>query len=355
MKGVVFTGDNRLELLDFPDPVPGPREVVLRIDASGVCGSDLHTIARPPVPGGYVSVDPSATAPLIAGHEPVGTVVDRGPGVGDDVAPLGMAAICFHYTGCGTCAYCLAERPQLCRDTIGYGGTAHGGHAEYLVVPASTLVPLPEGVSPEAGACLACGTGTAYGALKRAPRLDGETVLITGLGPVGTSAVMLAAALGANVVAADIDAGRRETAARFGASRVLDPAVDDVVAILADATDGYGVSVAVDTSGSAAGRRTALASTRPEGYLILVGIGAGSWDLAVDRDVIMAPRAILGSRTFSKSELDECARLVADKKIPLDALVTARHPLSEAQRAYDDFRAGGGKPVLVPDATTSED
>lgn len=348
MIGVVFAGDSRVELLEFPDPVPGPGEVVLRIDASGVCGSDLHTFGRPAVPGGYISVDPAAREALIAGHEPVGTVVECGPGVDDDVAPLGMGAICFHYTGCGTCAYCRMERPQLCRTTLGYGGTAHGGHAEYLVVPAETLVPLPEGVSPEAGACLACGTSTAYGALRRAPRVSDETVFVVGLGPVGASAVMLAAAMGARVVAADVDADRRAAAADVGAVAVLDSAADDVPAALADLTDGFGAAVAIETSGSTSGRASALAATRPEGHAVFVGLGGGSWDLEFDRDVVMAPRAVLGSRTFSKSELAECAALVARERLPIESLVAARYPFHEAQRAHDDFRAGGGKPVLVP-------
>jgi len=348
MRGAVFAGDSRVELLEFPDPRPGPGEVVLQIDASGLCGSDLHTLGRPGTPGAYVSVDPRRVDPVIAGHEPVGTVVDRGTGVTDAEAPIGLRAVCFHYSGCGTCAYCRAERPQLCAETIGYGGTRHGGHAGFLVVPAATLVPLPDEVSAEAGACLACGSGTAFGALKRLPRVDGETIMVIGLGPVGASAVMLANAMGARVIGVDIDAARREAAIGYGAELVVDPNSAEIASAAREATDGFGVSGAIETSGTTLGRQAALLATRPEGSAVFVGLGAGAWSLEFDREVVMAPRAVIGSRTFSKAELVECVALVAERGIPIDSLVTRRYTLDNAQIAYDEFAAGGvGKHLIV--------
>ncbi len=348
MRGVVFLGDNKIDILDFPSPEPGPKDVVLRIDASGICGSDLHTFKRPGVPGAYQSVNPAETKAIIAGHEPVGTVVERGSEVGDDVAPIGMRAICFHYSGCGSCIYCKMQRPQLCATMLGYGGNAHGGHAEYMVVPAETLVPLPEDLSASVGACLACGTGTAYGALKRLPAIDGQTILVVGLGPVGVSAVMYAAALGARVIASDLDAARRASALEYGAETVLDPTEVDVVAAVRDLTDGYGADSAVETSGSTPGRNAALMSTRLEGSAVFAGLGGGTWELPFDRDVVLAPRAVIGSRTFSKTELIECAQVASDRKLPLQSMVTAEYPIEDAQRAYDEFAAGAvGKYVLV--------
>lgn len=348
MRGVVFLGNHQMEVMDFQDPSPGPRDVVLRIDASGVCGSDLHTLRRPRVEGVYQSVDPGETRPIIAGHEPVGTVVERGVEVSETEAPLGMRAICFHYSGCGACLYCKAQRPQLCASMLGYGGNAHGGHADYLVVPAETLVPLPENLSASAGACLACGTGTAYGALKRLPEIDGQNILVVGLGPVGISAVMYATALGARVIVSDIDAARREAALGYGAQSALDPLTDDVVAAVRDLTGGYGADSAVETSGSTPGRQSALLATRQEGSAVFVGLGGGSWELAFDREVVLAPRAVIGSRTFSKSELAEAAATAAELDLPLQSMITAEYPIDQAQRAYDEFSAGGvGKYVLV--------
>lgn len=348
MRGVVFTGDGKLELMEFPDPVAGPGEVVLRIDASGICGSDLHTYRRKSVPGAYQSVNPAETRAIIAGHEPVGTVVSRGKDVGDDVARIGMRAICFHYSGCGHCIFCTMERPQLCASMLGYGGNAHGGHAEYMVVPAKTLIALPDELSPSVGACLACGAGTAYGAIKRLPAVEGQTLLIVGLGPVGASAVMFGAAMGARVIAADIDRGRREMALEYGADSSIDSSDPNTLDMLRETTGGYGVDGAIETSGSTPGRNVALSATRLEGSAVFVGLGGGDWQLPFDRDVVLAPRAVIGSRTFSKPELAESVRVTLERNVPLQSLVTAEYPIASAQQAYDEFAQGGiGKYVLV--------
>ncbi|MER2138208.1 MAG: zinc-binding dehydrogenase, partial [Arthrobacter sp.] len=337
-----------VEVMDFPDPSPGPRDVVLRIDSSGICGSDLHTFRRPGSPGAYQSVDPRQTHAVIAGHEPVGTVVERGAMVSAAEAPIGLQSICFHYSGCGDCLFCRDERPQLCAHMLGYGGNAHGGHAEYLVVPVETLVPLPDGLSANAGACLACGTGTAYGALQRLRRIPEQNLLVVGLGPVGVSTVAYAAALGARVIAVDLDKARRESALTYGAETVLDPATGDITEQVRELTNGYGADSAVETSGSTPGRRSALGAVRQEGEAVFVGLGGGNLEVAMDIDVVLAPRSIIGSRTFSKSELAEAARVAAELKLPLDRMVSAEFPLHDAQRAYDEFAAGAvGKYVLV--------
>lgn len=351
MIGVVFRGTSRIELKTFPDPDPGPGEVVLQIQASGICGSDLHIFKAHPGPGGYASLDPAGEA-VIAGHEPCGVVVARGPGVTESQAPTGMRAICFHYAGCGQCMHCWGGRPQLCDETIGYGGTGHGGHAEYLVVPASTLVPLREELTFAAGACIACGTGTAYGALKRLPELAGATIAVFGQGPVGASVTLLAGAMGARVIAVEPNPARRALATTCGADVVLDPSEDDVDEAIRAETRGRGCPGVIETSGASTARVAAVRATSPEGAVVLVGLGGGSLELDLDREVILAPRAILGSRTFSIGEMAECVDLVADRRIPVDSIVSGSFRLEHAQEAYDSFAAGtAGKYLLMPAGT----
>lgn len=348
MIGVVFRGRSELELKHFDDPRPGPGEVVLRIEASGICGSDLHIFQSEPGRSGYATIVPDGD-PVIAGHEPCGTVVARGAGVTEAQAPDGMRAICFHYSGCGSCSYCWDGRPQLCDDTIGYGGTGDGGHAEYLVVPVATLVPLPDELSFAAGACIACGTGTAYGALRRLPDLAGASLAVFGQGPVGASISMLGSAMGARIIAIEPNAARRQLARDCQADVVLDPTVIDIhEAILAE-TGGHGCSAAIETSGANPARVAALHASRREGSVVLVGLGGGSLELDIDRDVVLAPRTIRGSRTFSIKEMADCVQLVAERHIELDRLVSGSFPLVDAQAAYDSFAAGtAGKFVLVP-------
>ena len=164
MRGVVFLGERRLELREFPDPTPGPGEVVLAIKASGMCGSDLHTYRAK---GGTAAIGiRGRTEPVIAGHEPCGVVAAVGPGVSEAQARVGQRVMNHHYAGCGVCKHCRTGWSQMCLEgSIVYGANGHGGHAPYMKAPAYTVVPLPDELSFEAGAAISCGTGTAFGAL----------------------------------------------------------------------------------------------------------------------------------------------------------------------------------------------
>src|SRR5262245_14200956 len=225
MRGVVFLGERELELREFPDPRPGPGEVVLAMKASGMCGSDLHAYRAARGGGAARSLGLGGTGgPVIAGHEPCGVVVERGPGVQEGDAPAGARVMCHHYKGCGQCMHCRAGWAQLCpRGIVVYGITGHGGHAPYMTVPASTLVPLPEALSFEAGAAVSCGTGTAYQALRRLDISGRDTLAVFGQGPVGLSATMLGAAMGARIMAVDVGRERRELAQMFGGGASVDP------------------------------------------------------------------------------------------------------------------------------------
>ena len=210
MRGAVFLGNRKVELRNFPDPTPGPGEVVIEMKASGMCGSDLKFYRSAPGEA-QKSLGFSADAePFIGGHEPCGVVAARGPGVSESEAPIGQRVMDHHYSGCGVCKHCRVGWSQLCKAGITvYGVTAHGGHAQYLKVPARTLVPLPEELSFVAGAAVSCGTGTAYGALRRMHLAGGSTLAVFGQGPVGVSATLLGAKMGARVIAVETNAERR--------------------------------------------------------------------------------------------------------------------------------------------------
>src|SRR4029079_15644544 len=226
MKGVVFHGNRKLEIMDFPDPTPGPGEVVLEIKASGMCGSDLKFYRAA---GGASSLRlGNLSGPVIAGHEPCGVVVAVGPGVSEKQARVGMRAMVHHYRGCGVCPQCQTGWMQLCDegDAEVYGVTGHGAHAKYMKCPARTLVTLPEELSFDAGAAISCGTGTAWGALQRLGLQGQHTIAIFGQGPVGLSATQLAAEMGARVIALDTSEERLARAREFGADVVIDPAAE---------------------------------------------------------------------------------------------------------------------------------
>src|SRR5579862_297533 len=214
MQGVTFLGDRQLQLAEFPDPAPGPLEVVVEIKASGMCGSDLKFYrAR----GGASSLGlGNVSGPVIAGHEPCGVVAAVGSAIGERTAKVGARVMVHHYAGCGTCPHCQTGWSQMCdRGSTVYGATGHGAHAPYMKVPAYTLVMLPDELSFPTGAAISCGTGTAYQALRRMKVAGGDTIAIVGQGPVGLSATQLAAAMGARVIALDISVERLQRAKEF--------------------------------------------------------------------------------------------------------------------------------------------
>jgi threonine dehydrogenase-like Zn-dependent dehydrogenase len=349
VRGVVFLGERRLELRTFPDPAPGPGEVVLAIKASGLCGSDLHPYRAPRGGGAAASLGlGGAGEPVIAGHEPCGVVAAVGPGVPPRLAAVGERVMNHHYKGCQRCLHCRRGWAQLCRSGITvYGMTGHGAHAEYMKVPAETCVPLPEAMSFEEGAAVSCGTGTAYQALKRLEVSGRDTLAVFGQGPVGLSATLLAAAMGARVLAVDPSAERRSLARELGADEVIDPKGTDPVEAIHALTGGAGAACTMDCTGVAEARVAALRSADTWGRVALVGEG-GQTTFDVSQHMLRRQLTIHASWTFSTTIQEECARYVVERGIPLKKLLTDRWRLEQAAEAYALFdRQSTGKGVFV--------
>ena len=347
MRGAVFLGNRKIEIRNFPDPTPGPGEVVLQMKASGMCGSDLKFYR--PAPGeAQKALGLGGNAePFIAGHEPCGVIAARGAGVSEREAPIGQRVMDHHYAGCGVCGHCRVGWSQLCREGITvYGVTANGGHAEYLKVPVRTLVPLPEELSFAEGAAVACGTGTAYGALRRMRLAGGQTLAVFGQGPVGISATLLGAKMGARVIAVETSVERLELARQYGADETVNSTKHDPVEALKHLTRGEGVDLALDCSGVAAARLAAVRSVKTWGTVCFVGEG-GEVTLDVSRDLLRRQLTLIGSWTFSAMGMGECARFIADNRIPLDTIFTHRWKLDQVEEAYKVFDAqSSGKGVI---------
>ena len=347
MRGAVFLGNRKIEIRNFPDPTPGPGEVVLQMKASGMCGSDLKFYR--PAPGeAQKALGLGGNAePFIAGHEPCGVIAARGAGVSEREAPIGQRVMDHHYAGCGVCGHCRVGWSQLCREGITvYGVTANGGHAEYLKVPVRTLVPLPDELSFSEGAAVACGTGTAFGALRRMRIAGGQTLAVFGQGPVGISATLIGAKMGARVIAVETSVERLELARQFGADETVNSTKHDPVAALKELTRGEGVDLALDCSGVAAARLAAVRSAKTWGTVCFVGEG-GEVTLDVSRDLLRRQLTLIGSWTFSAMGMGECARFIADNHIPLDTIFTHRWKLDQVEEAYKVFDAqSSGKGVI---------
>jgi threonine dehydrogenase-like Zn-dependent dehydrogenase len=337
VRGVVFLGDRKVELRSFADPTPGPGEVVLEMKASGMCGSDLKFYRSPPGAAQKALGLGNQSEPFIGGHEPCGVVVARGAGVAEREAPTGQRVMDHHYSGCGVCTHCRVGWSQLCRAGITvYGVTAHGGHADYLKVPAKTIVELPEELSFAEGAAVACGTGTAFGAIKRMNMNGGDTLAVFGQGPVGLSATVIGAAMGARVIAIETSPERMKLAEEFGADAVINASQEDPVAAIKELTQGVGADLSLDCTGAAAARRAAVRCVKTWGTACYVGEG-GDVTLDVSPDLLRRQVTLIGSWTFSAMGMKDCAEFIARKRIPLERIFSHRWRLEQADEAYRTF------------------
>ncbi|MBV6759914.1 zinc-dependent alcohol dehydrogenase family protein [Rhodococcus opacus] len=347
MRGVIFKGERVLEIQDFPDPHPGPDEVVLEMKASGMCGSDLHfyrALAGQALAAFGMAGD---DAGFIGGHEPCGVVVEVGAAIDPSVIRIGDRMMVHHYDGCGFCDNCRTGWPQLCdRGNVIYGATAHGGHADYIKVPARTLIRLPDELSFAAGAAISCGTGTAFGALVRLNVNAKDSLAVFGQGPVGQAAVQLASAMGAEVIAVDVAAARVARAPEFGAVHTINSAETDPVVAIKELTRGKGVLKALDCSGAPAARAAAVKSTAKWGSVAFVGEGS-TVILDVSPDMIRKQLTIMGSYTFSTVGQADCAKFIARHGVEVDKVFTDHWRLDDAVDAYRNFDLQtGGKAVI---------
>jgi threonine dehydrogenase-like Zn-dependent dehydrogenase len=335
MRGLVFLGDRQVELREFPDPKPGPGEVVVAIRASGMCGSDLRPYQQ-------------GQANFVTGHEPCGVVAERGAGVTDLQAPLGQRVMVHHYWGCGMCKHCRVGYTQMCiHGSRVMGFSANGGNAPYLLAPATSLVPLPGELSFAEGAAISCGTGTAYSALKRLAVSGRDSLAIFGQGPVGLAATQLATAMGARVIAIDPLPERRQLARALGAAEVIDSSTQPPVEAVRDLTHGEGADATLDCTGNAEARANCTKAVRAWGRVCFVGEqGTATFDMTPD--VIHKQLTMYGSWTFSTVLLAECAQFAVDRQIPLRDVFTEAFTIDDADNAFKKFSARGmGKGVFT--------
>ena len=341
MLGAVFPGNQTVELLQFPDPSPGPNDVVVEMKASGICGSDLKNYR-----GTFAGKLPPG--PIIAGHEPCGVVVAKGSAVTSHVARIGSRVMVHHYKGCGCCSDCTTGWTHMCPEKeASYGLTAHGGHARYLKVPADTLIELPDDLSFEVGAAISCGSGTAWGALKKMSYANSSTVVVIGQGPVGQAVTQFVVAMGGEVIAVDIHPDRLVDAKNLGAAFTIQSSAVDPWEAVRELTQGKGAPYVVETSGSDKGGLDALRCAGAWGKVAFVGMG-GKVTMNVTDHLIRKQLRVFGSWTFSKAWQQDCALFVSKHRVAVEKLFTNRWDLSQVDEAYRLFdQQATGKSVIV--------
>jgi alcohol dehydrogenase len=329
-----------LAVREVPDPEPAPGGVVVRVGASGICRSDWHA---------WQGHDPDVVLPHVPGHELAGTVAALGAGVRD--WRVGDRVTVPFVNACGRCGPCAAGEQQVCTRQTQPGFTHWGSLAELVALDAAdvNLVALPDALDDVTAASLGCRFATAFRAVVQVARVRaGEWVAVLGCGGVGLSAVQVAVASGARVVAVDVSPGALELATAFGAEvSLLSPA--DVPAAVADATGG-GAHVALDALGSPATCRDAVLSLRPRGRHVQVGLlppAAGRPDVPMER-VVARELQLLGSHGMAAHAYPELLGLVTAGRLDPGALVTRELALDDAGEALAAVGRTPGIAVVTP-------
>ena len=324
MKALVYSDWDRLEVRDVPRPSPKPGEVVVSVAAVGICGSELE---------GFVTRSPRRTPPLIMGHEFCGEIQEVGEGVSGYRS--GDRVVVNSVISCGRCEVCRDGQTHLCPEREVFGMKRPGGFAELCAVPVSTLLPLPEKVSPLQGA-LVEPLANGVHALSLVARRFPETVLVIGAGTIGLMALQVAKAMGAfRLVAADTNERRLEVARSLGAEPVFNPARGDLVAAVREFTRGRGADVVVDAVGASATRRQAVAASRPGGEVIWIGLHEDVTEVS-GFDVVLGERRISGSYAVTPRDLQAAIGLFAHGKIEIAPWVKP-FPLAEGARVFRDL------------------
>jgi threonine dehydrogenase-like Zn-dependent dehydrogenase len=262
VRTLVYAEPHRMELRDAPVPDPGPTEVVVKVEAAGVCGSDLH---------GYLGKSLNRKPPLVMGHEFAGVVASVGEAVRDISTETAVAV--YPLVTCGRCPACGRGDSSQCAFRQVIGVHRPGGFAEFAVVPRASVIPLPAGMTAFT-ASLAEPLANAVHIFNRNVRGLVRRIAIFGAGTQGVMALHLARLLSpAVLVAVDIVPARLALAVRLGATAALNAGTEDAVARIRDLTGGEGVDLALEAVGSAATRQSALASVRSGGTVVLLGLG----------------------------------------------------------------------------------
>ncbi|SNS59273.1 alcohol dehydrogenase, propanol-preferring [Geodermatophilus pulveris] len=337
MRAVRFSGVGRpLTVEDVEALRPGPGEVLLDVAAAGVCGTELHFLDGLLTP---------ARTPITLGHEVAGVVAALGEGV-DGVAVGDRVAV--HYLhACHRCRWCTAGDDHLCDAPLGFLAFAtDGGFAEQVAVPASSVVPVPEGVDLPTAATLCCSGTTALHAVAVAEVRSGADAVVYGVGGVGLALVQVLREAGARVVAVGRSRAKLELARELGAGVTVDASCTDVAAAVREATDGRGADVVFELVGTKETGVAALAALGKRGTLVYVGYSADR--VEVDPLAMVVPeQRIVTSVGNRRAELVAALDLAARGRL-VTSVTT--HPLADAARVLEDLRAGRvvGRAVLVP-------
>lgn len=322
-----------------PVPQPGPGEVRVRVEACGVCGSDVFLQK-----GGFGDAVP---LPIVPGHEAAGVVDELGEGVSD--VAVGDQVALYYITTPPDDPWAARGRPNISPNVRRMGVDVDGAFAEYVVRPVAALIRPGAPVQPAVLAVLTDAVATPLHGLKRVARLQaGETLVVLGVGGLGSNAVQLGKAFGARVIAVTRSEAKLRLARELGADETVAADEGDPVAAVKALTGGHGSDVVIQCVGSAAVDEQAIAMGGPGGRVVLIGSSLDQFR-ARAVDIFWRELAVLGSRGFIPDDIRDAIDLYLDGTIDVSHLVETVRPLEEANAALEDLKAGRVfRSVLAP-------
>jgi len=328
--------DLRLDLVEVP--VVGPDEVLVKIHASGICHSDINY---------RDGVGKVGRLPVTLGHEIAGVVTEKGErvreiGIGDRVV--------IHYVmSCGQCRYCKSDRETYCEKYQMIGKDLDGGFAEYVKVPASNALRLPETIAFDHAAIMGCAVSTAFHALRRARARREDTIAIYGAGGLGVHAVQLSSRIieASNIIAVDVVEEKLRHAKRLGARDVVNPNQEDVVERIREITDGLGADVVIDFVGRKRTVENALACAGKGGRVVLVGISLEELHISPYSTIIGKEIEMVGVNDHLKSELRQLIEFSSSGRIDLSTSVTNKVRLEDVNSGIQILEGNIGNPLRI--------
>ena len=332
MKTVHILGNGKAEIMEVPEPEPADNRVVVKIESSLICGTEK---------GQYLGSKP---LPDNGGHEAAGVVhaTDRS----DKVKVGDHVTLFLPFTHCHRCPACVSGEWLHCWHPPARKKGRRGAHSQYVLVPDYLCLPVPEDLSFDHAALVGDCFGTPYRAIKRLGVNGGDTVLITGSGPMGLAAARLAKFYGATVIATSTNEYRLELMSRDAADHVFNPKTDDVVAKVRELTDNRGATVALECCGAESAQRECLDAAAVLGKVAFLGIGNPDIPVNMNRHFIWKELMLLGSWASTPPEHFDILGLIK-RGLPMDGLITHSYNMDDGAAAFEKFGAGGAMKIAI--------
>jgi L-iditol 2-dehydrogenase len=331
MKALLLSEYNRLDVVDVPMPRPAPDEVLIRVEACGICGSDVH---------GYDGSSGRRIPPLIMGHEAAGRVAALGSAISD--LEEGEHVTFDSTIYCGECEYCKTGEMNLCNNRQVLGVSTpdfrrEGAFAEYLVVPRRVIYKLPANL-PFTHAAMIEPLSVAVHAVSLAEIRPETKTLVVGAGMIGLLVLEVLKSAGCKeVYVSDIDDTRLELARKLGATNTINAKTTDTNAALQRLTGGHGIDVSFEAVGSTPTVQSALASLRKGGTMVLIGNVVPSVEIPLQ--LVVSRQLTIRGSAASAGEYPKCIDLLARGEVKVDSLITAVAPLERGQEWFDRLHA----------------